>query len=69
MAISSGPNRASDGLVLAIDSANAKSYTGLGTTIYNAAGNTTIQRANIKYGPSYVGQWFGSLNFDDDDDF
>lgn len=69
MAISSGPNRASDGLVLAIDSANAKSYTGLGITIFNAAGSTTIHRANIKYGPSYVGQWFGSLNFDDDDDF
>jgi hypothetical protein len=69
MAISSGPNKNALGLVLVIDAANPKSYTGLGTTLSNAAAISVIHKANIKNGPTYIGQWFGSLNFDDNDDF
>jgi len=69
MAISSGPNKNALGLVLVIDAANPKSYTGLGTTLSNAAATSVIHKANIKNGPTYIGQWFGSLNFDDNDDF
>jgi hypothetical protein len=69
MAISSGPNKNALGLVLVIDAANPKSYTGLGTTLSNAASTSVIHKANIKNGPTYIGQWFGSLNFDDNDDF
>ncbi len=69
MAISSGPNKNALGLVLVIDAANPKSYTGLGTSLSNAAATSVIHKANIKYGPTYIGQWYGSLNFDDNDDF
>jgi len=69
MAISSGPNKNALGLLLVIDAANPKSYTGLGTTLSNAASTSVIHKANIKNGPTYIGQWFGSLNFDDNDDF
>ena len=69
MAISSGPNKNALGLVLVIDAANPKSYTGLGTSLSNAAATSVIHKANIKNGPTYIGQWFGSLNFDDNDDF
>ncbi len=69
MAISSGPDRNTLGLVLAIDAGNTKSYTGLGTSLSNAAGTSTIHRATLKNGPTYIGQWYGSLNFDDNDDF
>ena len=68
MAISSGPNKNALGLVLVIDAANPKSYTGLGTTLSNAAATSVIHKANIKNGPTYIGQWFGSLNFDDNDE-
>ena len=69
MAISSGPNKNALGLVLVIDAANPKSYTGLGTSLSNAASTSVIHKANIKNGPTYIGQWYGSLNFDDNDDF
>ena len=69
MAISSGPNRPADGLVFAIDTGNIKSFSGLGTSARNIVGSGLSSNGAIVNGPSYIGQWFGSLSFDNDNDY
>ena len=69
MAISSGPNRPADGLVFAIDTGNIKSFSGLGTSARNIVGSGLSSYGAIVNGPSYIGQWFGSLSFDNDNDY
>ncbi len=69
MAIASGPNRPADGLVFAIDTGNIKSFSGLGTSVRNIVGSGLTSNGSITNGPSYIGQWFGSLSFDNDNDY
>ena len=66
MASGSGPQRDLSGLVLDLDFGNTKLYAGIGTTARNSISNLS---AEIKYGPLYAGQWNGSINFDNENDF
>ena len=51
MAFSRGPSIVTDGLVLALDAANHKSYPGSGTTWYDLSGNGN--NGTLNCGPSF----------------
>ena len=64
MGVFAGPEIVEDGLVLALDAGNTKSYPGSGTTWYDLSGNGH----NITLGSSvsFVSSFGGVLNFSED---
>ena len=67
MAIRGGPDIVDDGLVLALDAGNKKSYPSSGTTWNDLSGNGN--NGTLTNGPTYDGGNLGSLVFDGVDDF
>jgi len=66
MACSGGPDGISDGLVLALDTANKVSYRGSGTSWYDMINNIGGTLTN---GPTFSGIRCGSIVFDGTDDY
>ena len=66
MGFSRGPNIVTDGLVLALDAANTKSYPGSGTTWYDLSGNGN--NGDIRNGATFDAGDQGSINFDGTND-
>jgi hypothetical protein len=66
MGVYAGPDVVEDGLVLALDAANPKSYPGSGTTWFDISGNGNI--GTLVNGVGYSGDNLGSLSFDGVDD-
>ena len=67
MAIFYNPRTITDGLVLALDAANTKSYPGSGTTWTDLSGNGN--NGTLTNGPTYNSSNLGSLSFDGIDDY
>ena len=67
MAFSRGPNIVTDGLVLALDAANTKSYPGTGTTWEDLSGNGND--GTLINGPTFSSDGGGSIVFDGVNDF
>ena len=61
MAVAGGPNIVEDGLVLALDAANVKSYPGSGTVWNDLASETTGSLVNS---PTFNSNYAGVLEFD-----
>ena len=61
-----GPDIVTDGLVLALDAANHKSYPGSGTTWYDLSGNGN--NGTLNSGPTFDSGNGGSIVFDGTDD-
>jgi hypothetical protein len=61
-----GPEIVEDGLVLALDAGNTKSYPGSGTTWYDLSGNGN--NGNLVNGPTYDGSNGKSIVFDGSND-
>ena len=66
MAAASGPNVVEDGLILALDAGNTKSYPGSGTTWTDTVGGNTGTLTN---GPTYSSADGGSIVFDGTNDY
>ena len=66
MAAASGPNVVEDGLVLALDAGNTKSYVGIGNTSINIINNQTSSLVN---GVGFTSLNGGSFVFDGTDDY
>jgi hypothetical protein len=66
MGIAYNPRIVTDGLVLALDAANSKSYPGSGTTWTDLSGNGNT--GTLVNGVGYLGDNLGSLSFDGVDD-
>ena len=62
-----GPNIVTDGLVLALDAANTKSYPGSGTTWRDLSGNNNS--GSLANGPTFSSDNRGSIVFDGSDDY
>jgi uncharacterized delta-60 repeat protein len=62
-----GPKLVTDGLVLALDAANSKSYPGIGTTWTDLSGSGN--NGTLTNGPTYSSNNLGALNFDGIDDY
>ena len=62
-----GPNIVTDGLVLALDAANKKSYPGSGTTWYDLSGN--LNSGSLVNGPTFDSGNGGSIVFDGGNDY
>ena len=62
-----GPHIVTDGLVLALDAANTKSYPGTGTTWSNLA--TTSNNGTLTNGPTFSSANGGSIVFDGSNDY
>ena len=62
-----GPNVVDDGLILALDPANLKSYPGSGTTWFDRSGNDN--NGTLTNGPTFDGGNLGSISFDGVDDY
>jgi len=67
MGIAYNPRIVTDGLVLALDAGNAKSYPGSGTTWYDLSGNGND--GSLVNGVGYNSGNLGSLSFDGVDDY
>ena len=67
MALAHSPKIITDGLVLALDAGNAKSYPGSGTTWSDLSGNGN--NGTLTNGPTYSSSNGGSLSFDGVDDY
>ena len=67
MAISYNPRIVTDGLVLALDAGNPKSYPGSGTTWTDLSGNGN--NGTLTNGPTYSSANGGSIVFDGVDDY
>lgn len=67
MAYFHSPRIVTDGLVLALDAANPKSYPGSGTTWYDLSGNGI--NGTLVNGPTYNSSNLGSLVFDGVNDY
>jgi hypothetical protein len=67
MATIGGPNVVEDGLVLALDAANSKSYPGSGTTWSDLSGNGNS--GTLINGPTFSSENGGSIVFDGVDDY
>jgi hypothetical protein len=67
MAFSRGPNIVTDGLVLALDAANPKSYPGTGTAWNDLSGNGN--NGTLVNGPTFNSENLGSIVFDGVDDY
>jgi hypothetical protein len=66
MATNYNPRIVADGLVLALDAGNAKSYPGSGTTWTDLSGN--VNNGTLTNGPTYSSSNGGSIVFDGVDD-
>jgi hypothetical protein len=62
-----GPNTVTDGLVLALDAANSRSYPGTGTTWSDLSGNSN--NVTLYNSPTYTSNNLGSFNFDGTNDY
>jgi hypothetical protein len=62
-----GPNIVRDGLVLALDAANTKSYPGSGTTWYDLSGNSNS--GTLYNGLTFSSNFLGTLDFDGTNDY
>jgi hypothetical protein len=62
MAFSRGPNVITDGLILALDAANTKSYPGTGTAWNDLSGNGN--NGTLVNGPTFNSEDLGSIVFD-----
>jgi hypothetical protein len=67
MSYSNGPKIVTNGLVLALDAANKKSYPGSGTTWTDLSGNGN--NGTLVNGPTFDGGNVGSIVFDGVDDY
>ena len=67
MALAHSPRIVTDGLVLALDAGNTKSYPGSGTTWTDLSGNSNT--GTLTNGPTYSSADGGYLNFDGTDDY
>ena len=67
MAIFYNPRIVTDGLVLALDAANTKSYPGSGTTWTDLSGRGNT--GTLTNGPTYNGANYGSIGFDGSNDY
>jgi hypothetical protein len=67
MAIRGGPDIVDDGLVLALDAGNKKSYPGSGTTWTDLSGNGN--NGTLVNGPTFDGANLGSISFDGVNDY
>jgi hypothetical protein len=67
MAFFRGPNVVTNGLVLALDAANSKSYPGSGTTWNDLSGNDNS--GSLINGPTYSSDNGGSIVFDGTNDY
>jgi hypothetical protein len=67
MSVSGGPNISEDGLVLALDAGNVKSYPGSGTTWNDLSGNNN--NGTLTNGPTFDGGNGGNVVFDGSNDF
>jgi hypothetical protein len=67
MGINYNPRTVTDGLVLALDAANSKSYPGSGTTWTDLSGRGNT--GTLTNGPTYSSANGGSLSFDGVDDY
>jgi len=67
MAFFRGPNVVTDGLVLALDAANSKSYPGSGTTWRDISGNNST--GTLTNGPTFSSANGGIIVLDGTDDF
>jgi hypothetical protein len=67
MAFSRGPNVITDGLILALDAANTKSYPGTGTAWSDLSGNGN--NGTLINGPTFNSEDLGSIVFDGVDDY
>jgi hypothetical protein len=67
MAFQRGPNIVTNGLVLALDAANTKSYPGSGTTWRDLSGNGN--NGTLTNGPTFNSQNGGNIVFDGSNDY
>jgi hypothetical protein len=67
MAFNRGPNIVTDGLILALDAANTKSYVSGSTTWYDKSGNSN--NGTLTNGPTFSSTNGGSIVFDATDDY
>jgi hypothetical protein len=67
MATPGGPNIVTNGLVLALDAANSKSYPGSGTTWSDLSGNNNS--GSLVNGPTFSSNNLGSIVFDGTNDY
>lgn len=67
MALAYNPKIVTDGLVLALDAANPKSYPSSGTAWYDLSGSNNT--GTLFNGPTYVSSNSGSLSFDGVNDY
>jgi len=67
MAFSRGPKIVTDGLVLALDAANPRSYPGSGTTWTDLSGNGNT--GTLNNGPTFNSANGGSISFDGTNDY
>jgi hypothetical protein len=67
MAFFRGPNIVTDGLVLALDAANTKSYASGSTTWYDKSGN--VNNGTLTNGPAFSSENGGSIVFDGSNDY
>jgi hypothetical protein len=67
MGITYNPRIVTDGLVLALDAGNSKSYPGSGTTWTDLSGRGNT--GTLTNGPTYSSANFGSIVFDGSDDY
>ena len=67
MAVGYNPKIVTDGLVLALDAGNTKSYPGSGTTWKDLSGNSN--NGTLTNGPTYSSADGGYLNFDGTNDY
>jgi len=67
MALHRGPKIVTDGLVLCLDAADKKSYSGSGTTWYDRSGNGN--HGTLTNGPTFDSGNGGSIDFDGSDDY
>ena len=62
-----GPNIVEEGLVLALDAGNTKSYPGSGTTWYDLSGNSNS--GTLYNGLTFSSNFLGTLDFDGTNDY
>lgn len=67
MSVSSGPKAVSEGLILSIDAANPKSYSGSGTTVSNMTSLSV--GCTLVNGPGFSTDGVGSWTFDGSNDY
>lgn len=69
MSVQGGPYITNNGLVLAVDFANAKSYVSGSSTVYNLDPIVSSSTGSLFNGPVFVNENFGALSFDGTNDY